>query len=499
MIKKDKSSSAQGWSRRKLLKSSIAGAAVASLPGRPIFAKTHSTDVLVLGAGLSGLNAALNLEDIGYNVRILEGTNRIGGRLYTAPESEVPGHPEMGGSGIGSAYARILYAAKRFGVEMEDSRPRTEPRKGELMYHVRGDGIKADDWAEHALNPFTQKKNRQATLSSMQYTIYGDNPLPRGDLEAWQNGNYAEHDISVYDFLIKQGMSPQAIELAVGTNMSYGTNPHDLSMMMGYQSGNLINSLYRGEGAFEPRSMAAAGGNQRIPEAIAGGLKSDIILEQHIRAIRSNSDGVEVVTAEGKSFRAKYCICTLPFSALRHIHVDPYLEGKQALAVDQLGYTPVFQIHFVPTREFWLEDGLPPSMWTDQSPGRFMALKNDPNKPEKVTSYIAFVNEEMALYMDRMSPEQATKTMLDDLARMRPSTKGALKPVKVWSWNRNPFAGGAYAYWKPGQITRFSSEMRAPWERIHFAGEHTAVLSRGMEGAMESGERAAFEVMERLG
>ncbi len=188
----------------------------------------------------------------------------------------------------------------------------------------------------------------------------------------------------------------------------------------------------------------------------------------------------------------------MPFSALRHVHIDPYLEGLQAEAVQTLGYTPVFQAHFVPTQKYWEMDGMPPSMWTDKSPGRFMALKNDPSSPDEVTSCLAYVNGSMALYLDKIRPEDAAELILSDLSEMRPSTKGALKLVKTWSWNRNPFAGGAYAYWKPGQITRFSREMRAPWHRIHFAGEHTAVLNRGMEGAMESGERAAFEVMDRL-
>ena len=152
----------------------------------------------------------------------------------------------------------------------------------------------------------------------------------------------------------------------------------------------------------------------------------------------------------------------------------------------------------MPTRKYWEMDGLPPSMWTDRSPGRFMALKNDPGRPTEVTSCLAFVNGEAALMLDRLTPEDATATVLADLARMRPSTKGALKPVKVWSWIRNPFAGGAYAYWHPGQITRLAGGMAKPWHRVHLAGEHTAVIDRGMEGAMESGERAALEVMARL-
>ena len=167
-------------------------------------------------------------------------------------------------------------------------------------------------------------------------------------------------------------------------------------------------------------------------------------------------------------------------------------------AVKSLGYTPVFQIHFVPTRKYWEDDGMPPSMWPDKSMGRFMALKNDPANPDEVTSCMAFVNGEMAKFLDKLPHEDAVTYMMNKLARIRPSTTGALKPVKVWSWSRNVFAGGAYAYWKPGQITMFTRTLAAPWHRIHFAGEHTSATDRGMEGAMESGERAALEVLDRL-
>ena len=100
--------------------------------------------------------------------------------------------------------------------------------------------------------------------------------------------------------------------------------------------------------------------------------------------------------------------------------------------------------------------------------------------------------------LDRMSPEAANVEILDYLARIRPSTKGALRPVKTLSWQRDPFSGGIYSAWKPGQFTRYASTISDPVDRIFFAGEHTAMLNRGMEGAMESGERAAGEVLARL-
>ncbi|MEO0996688.1 MAG: FAD-dependent oxidoreductase, partial [Pseudomonadota bacterium] len=291
--------------RRELLLAAGGAVATGTATGVAAAAAAKKLDVVILGAGLAGLNAALNLEDQGYRVRILEGSNRIGGRLYTADEHEVPGHPELGGSGIGSHYARILYAAKRFGVDIEEARPRTEPREKELMLHVRGASIRLEDWPDHPLNPFVADRYRQLPVNAFQYSIYGDddNPLPRGDLAAWQSGRHAAHDVSVHDFLIGKGVAPGAIDLGAGTNMSYGTNPHDLSVLMGFQSANLVRSLYRGENAFPGGARAAVGGNQRIPIAMAAGMKSDILRERRVRSIRSDADGVEVTTAADERIR----------------------------------------------------------------------------------------------------------------------------------------------------------------------------------------------------
>ena len=127
-----------------------------------------------------------------------------------------------------------------------------------------------------------------------------------------------------------------------------------------------------------------------------------------------------------------------------------------------------------------------------------MALKNDPGSPDAVTSCLAYVNGHSALKLAQMEEEAAIAEVTAELFRLRPSLKDALEPIYLWKWSNNPYAGGAYAYWKPGQVTAFARTIAEPHGRIHFAGEHTAQLNRGMEGAMESGERAAIEILEYL-
>jgi monoamine oxidase len=83
------------------------------------------------------------------------------------------------------------------------------------------------------------------------------------------------------------------------------------------------------------------------------------------------------------------------------------------------------------------------------------------------------------------------------LTRARPSMQGRVEPIGVMNWSRHPFSRGTFAYRAPGQIARYGNVAADIHDNLHFAGEHTAVLLQGMEGAMESGERSALEVLAR--
>ncbi len=92
--------------RRQFVVSSVVSSAVAAAASglQPIaHAATGAgeLDVIVIGAGLSGLEAALTLEENGLRTLTLEGRNRVGGRVFTM--SDIPAHPEAGGNTIANA------------------------------------------------------------------------------------------------------------------------------------------------------------------------------------------------------------------------------------------------------------------------------------------------------------------------------------------------------------------------------------------------------------
>ena len=497
-------------SRRRFIRSGLAGAvaagSTASLtscgPSAPESQNLEprsqgsvpNPDVIIIGAGLSGLNAGLILEEMGAKVLILEGRDRVGGRLYTM--DDVPGAPEAGGSGIGSSYGRILGAMDRFKVDRVGERARTGMNPDSSMMDIERTLIQLSDWESHSLNPFSGE-NRAKFPWEIQFGVFAkENPLKSP--EQFLDPAYSKFDVPVYDFLRAQGLDHRSVMLGAGTNMSYGDEdgPFGLSTLMWF---NILAFGASMAGATLPGSpFAGKDGNQRIPEGMAKGFGGEIRFNSHVVGIRDGQDQAEVWLKDGSRLTAKRVIVTMPFSALRLVSLDAPITDLQSRAIRTLGYTNVTHLHFVARRKFWEDDGLPPSIWSNGPIARFNALRNNRDDPEEITSFIAFTNDRVANLMDRLGPDAASAYMLDYLGKIRPSTKGALEFVKFWSWQEDPFAGGAYAAWKPGQISGFGAGMAQPAGRIHFAGEHTSQASRGMEGAMESGERAAFELTDFL-
>jgi monoamine oxidase len=247
--------------------------------------------------------------------------------------------------------------------------------------------------------------------------------------------------------------------------------------------------------ATDVKGYTAAGGNQAIPEAMANALKNEVHLGRNVTGIRSDKDGAEVFCADGTVYRANRVICSVPCSVLNRIRIDPLVTGLQAKAIQTLESQVINQLHIVPGKRFWEEDGKNPNMFTNSLCGMVIA-EHKGDSPAEVTSLTAWIRGHNAQLLDQMDDKDSIAAVIADIERLRPAAKGQLEAVEYKSWYRDPFASGDWAVWQPGQISELAANIAEPHGRIHFCGEHTALANRGMEGAMESGERVAFEVME---
>jgi len=469
----------RGVNRRSFLKA--AGGAALAVPF--LGCKAASTDksgsVVVVGAGLSGLATALLLEERGLKVTVVEARDRVGGRVYTL--DDVPGAPEGGGPVISKTYERLVKIAEAVGAPMGPG-PGFEPT---MLIHANGTSVPMDQWAASPANTTVGPEKQMPPLALLGY--YTTKDLPLKDSDDWISSEFASLDIPLDQYLKQQGASDEAIRL-----MNVASNCTDLSTSSTLWA--LRNAQRRRDGK-KGALISTIGGNSRLTEKMAAAVQGQVLTGMPATAIRSLDDRVEVECADGSVHGGEFCVVTVPFSVLRGIEVTPGFEGLQKEAVEQLPYTAITKYYLVPSESYWETDGLPPTMWTDTIIERLFPNRDASGQIQSITCWVDGSNADM---LDAMPEEEQVTTVLGELARIRPSTAEKITNAKTVSWGADPYAKGAYANYLPGQVTRLKPVMDKPWHRLHFAGEHTAVTTPGMECAIETAQRAANEIIDRL-
>jgi monoamine oxidase len=453
------------WSRRGVIAAGSA-AIIAGATPRSAWGKTEA-DVIIIGAGLSGLLAAIELEGMGHRVVLIEGSNRIGGRVHTL--DDLPGRPEAGAVQVGSGYRIALDAADdlKIGLTAGGNEPR------DALYNILGQSVSAANWA-------TSPANR---------TIGGERAVPPAGLASnfarimpqldtitdWLKPEASKHDIPYGAYLRDAGASDEAIRL-IAANLN-GNGVDSLSLVHQMRSAAIFRA---GAGPV----FTINGGSQRLPEAMANALQAPVRLNSTVVGIREGRSGVRVTLANGKSITARHCICTIPFSVLRDIPIEAALAPAMRRLIADLPYTRASFAYLSASEPFWKSDGLPHTVWTDDPLlGRVFVLGDDPPMLK------VWLSGPFADALDAMDEASAGAAIIARYESARPSAKGKLRLARLFSWQKQPFAKGIYHHMSAGMRQNLSSATQAQGKRLHFAGEHLAQAASGMEGALESGKR----------
>lgn len=468
----------RGWTRRRFLGAAGAAALGALLPKG---AMSGSRRVIVIGAGLTGLAAAELLESLGHEVLIFESRARIGGRVWTL--DQIAGAPEGGANTIGPNYGRTIAAARRHGLELL-----AQSRGARPGLIVDGRVVDREAWAESPLNTLPPDL-RGLTPDRLGSALMGDNSLVTST--QWLEAAMSERDQPAAEFFRRRGLDERALQW-IDANNSYGNRLEDTSLL----GLHAANAGIRRAIAWRQPALEAAGGNARIPGAMAAALKSSIRLGTRIDQVTQRPDGVRVATEDGRRFAADAVICTVPLPALVRMRFSPGLDAIWRAALDQIEYHKVTQLHLLARAPFWEPIGQPASWWTNGPLGRIFTR----TRPNVAGSYnmTVWINGDACDRFDAMSEDAAMEAICAELERTVPGARGLVEPAALVRWAPDPDSGGAWALWPPGRIHDLAAVVRRPQDRVFFAGEHTGMAFSGMEAALESAERAVLEALRRL-
>lgn len=468
--------------RRSFLGGSAA-AIIAGAAPRAAWGKTE-VDVAIIGAGLAGLNAARICEAAGLSVVIIEGEGRIGGRLYTL--DDLPGSPEAGGIQVGARYTRLHAIASDLGVDMVSDAGAGAGRRQKPgnLYWVGGKRSVADDWTSRPANPLddTALNTEPAALLRKYASAFPQWEKPN----EWLSIDPL-FDISVGIALRKAGANREALRL-----IEANFNGNSLASMSQVHLARSFAIYRAGAGPVS----TIAGGAQRLPEAMAGLLKGDIRRFTRVHAIREEADGVVLDLGGGRAgiLRARQAICTIPFSAMRRLPIEAKISPAMARMIAQLPYTHASFAYLTASEPFWQSDPFPDTLWTDDPLlGRIFVLADGSGEgPPMLKLWTTGVRAD---WLDQLDASLAKALIIERLAKARPSSAGKITAVRRFSWQREAGARGIYHHIGTGMAAHLATAAQESGARLHFAGEHLAIESSGMEGALESGERAAKLVL----
>jgi monoamine oxidase len=472
--------------------------------------------VLILGAGLAGMTAALELRKAGYQVRILEFNSRPGGRNWTLRGGDA--FTELGGATQTCEFEQGLYL---------------NPGPWRIPYHHRA----LLDYCRRfnvALEPFIQL-NHNALLHATR--AFGGVPQRIRDIKADFQGQVSE----LLAKATQQGKLDEAVteedrEILMLALRSWGA----LDRNYAYKA-NLISAEYRGYaknpggglGAapvpgepialseilksqlwrylqnfarhqFQTTMFQPVGGMDMIGMAFAKEVGDVIRYDAKVTAIQQDDHGVTVTWTDLKApavpqqAKADWCVCTIPLPILSQLPVD--VGARMKAAIDAVPYSASVKIGLQFKRRFWEEDeaiygGI---SYTDL-PIRQIAYPNTGfNRAGKGVLLGAYLFDDPNAYeFTAMPPAERVARAVEFGASIHPQYPAEFDNGIAVAWHRMPFTLGCAGDWTEKARAEHYDNLCQIDGRIVLAGEHASYIPAWQEGAILSSLDAITRLHER--
>jgi monoamine oxidase len=467
--------------------------------------------VIILGAGIAGLTAGLELTRAGFSCTILETRDRAGGRSWTLRSGdlvrEVDSRQRCGFDAGPELYANMGPA-------------RIPQHHQALLGYCRELGVD--------LQPMVND-NRNAYFQSDK--VFGGRPVRAREFIGASRGYIAE--------LLAKAVSQHALDAALTEEdqksflamlRSFGALDRDYrftgSSRLGYSQwpgagarpGTKLEPLERAELMkpvfayfqldwaelidFAPTMLQPVGGMDRIAAAFERRLHSAIRYGAEVREIRREGDGVRIVYRERRSgavrsITADTCVCTIPLPVLAGIPADFSPEVRAAIAVP--GYAKVVKIAFQANRRFWEEDdqiygGI---SWTEHDITQVWYPSSGFHGKKGVLLGAYIWSDDIAERVGALTSGERLGLAVRNGERLHERYAEHLAHGISVAWHKVPENLGAWADWSPEARKSAYDTLCRPDGPFHLAGEHLSYVTGWQEGAVLSAQAAVAAIAEQ--
>jgi monoamine oxidase len=444
---------------------------------------SNNRTVTVIGAGLAGLSAAYDLHRAGWIVTVLEARDRVGGRVYSVRSFSSGLVAEGGGEFIEDRHTRMLAFAKQFNLQL--GRVGSWQRQAGDWGAFNGrSGRLADEnvWGTNLLAEIERMWDAVSELGK----YVPDPKQPQTSREAKRLDAQ-----SALDWINAQDANPLAKSYFIQHIRSeYTAEPECFSLLDLARNSAMYYST-----AERHLNWRVIGGNDLIPRALTDALP-DVRLNAEVTSMRILPDEVAVIYKQGNShltIHSAFAVLAIPLTTARLIDFNSSLPTAHQKMVNNISYGAVTKVMIQYRERFWDQTGWNGRLTTD-SPIviTWLATSHIESEAGIITAYTGGGPGAM---LAALSDEARIQVAVEEIEKLFPDSSDLIEHTATVAWPNEPFTRGSYMALAPGEVTAYWQTLFEPAGRLFFAGEHATALQGYMEGAVESGQRAAANII----